>query len=84
MGEFEVYLQGGPPWGFRLQGGREFRMPIRIAKVEPSGKAHNGGVQVGDHVTEIEEVSTSNMYHTEALTAVKKAQYSLSLLLTKI
>ena len=34
MVDFEVYLQGGSPWGFRLQGGREFRMPIRIAKVK--------------------------------------------------
>lgn len=30
---FEVYLQGGSPWGFRLQGGKEFRAPLLIAKV---------------------------------------------------
>ena len=30
---FEVVLNGGAPWGFRLQGGKEFRAPLRIAKV---------------------------------------------------
>lgn len=30
---FEVQLQGGSPWGFRLQGGKEFRAPLLIAKV---------------------------------------------------
>ena len=33
MAEFEVYLQGGSPWGFRLQGGKEFRLPLKISKV---------------------------------------------------
>lgn len=30
---YEVVLSGGAPWGFRLQGGKEFRAPLRIAKV---------------------------------------------------
>ena len=29
---YEVVLSGGAPWGFRLQGGKEFRAPLRIAK----------------------------------------------------
>jgi len=28
-------LQGGAPWGFTLQGGREHREPLLISKVEP-------------------------------------------------
>lgn len=28
-----MILEGGTPWGFRLQGGREFEEPITIAKV---------------------------------------------------
>ena len=30
---FQVCLTGGAPWGFRLHGGKEFRAPLRIAKV---------------------------------------------------
>lgn len=33
MAEYEVFLQGGSPWGFRLQGGKEFRKPLRISRV---------------------------------------------------
>ena len=33
MTTFTVVLTGGSPWGFRLQGGREFNEPVRIAKV---------------------------------------------------
>lgn len=30
---FTIVIEGGAPWGFRLQGGREFRSPLRIAGV---------------------------------------------------
>lgn len=30
---YAVVLKGGPPWGFRIQGGREFNEPITVAKV---------------------------------------------------
>lgn len=33
-GEFVcVSMTGGAPWGFRLQGGREQKQPLRVAKV---------------------------------------------------
>ena len=31
--EFEIKLEGGGPWGFRLQGGKDFGTPLTIAKV---------------------------------------------------
>lgn len=31
--QFDIVLTGGAPWGFRLQGGREFRSPLQVAKV---------------------------------------------------
>ena len=30
---YTVILEGGSPWGFRLEGGSEFNEPLRIAKV---------------------------------------------------
>lgn len=83
MAEFEVFLQGGSPWGFRLQGGKEFRVPLRISKIEHGGKADIAGIKVGDEVTEINEVKTETLYHTEALTAVKRAHSTLSLVLLR-
>lgn len=31
--EFTVLLEGGRPWGFTLQGGADFRSPLKIGKV---------------------------------------------------
>ena len=30
---FTVVIEGGRPWGFTLQGGLEFRAPLRVGKV---------------------------------------------------
>ena len=32
-GQFQVALEGGSPWGFTLQGGVDFRSPLRVGKV---------------------------------------------------
>lgn len=31
--DFEVELKGGAPWGFRIQGGKEFHSAIKITFV---------------------------------------------------
>ena len=31
--EVVLSLSGGPPWGFRLQGGAEHHRPLQVAKV---------------------------------------------------
>ena len=33
---FSVVVEGGRPWGFSLQGGLEFRAPLRVGKVSAS------------------------------------------------
>ena len=32
-GGFIVLMEGGGPWGFSLQGGTDFRSPLRISRV---------------------------------------------------
>jgi len=32
-GQFQVALEGGSAWGFTLQGGVDFRSPLRVGKV---------------------------------------------------
>ena len=32
-GEYVVSLTGGGPWGFRLQGGKDFGTPLSVARV---------------------------------------------------
>ncbi|XP_063691438.1 histone-lysine N-methyltransferase, H3 lysine-79 specific-like isoform X9 [Bolinopsis microptera] len=78
--DFEVELKGGAPWGFRIQGGREFHSPIRINFLKPGGKASSSkALRVGDTVTLINTSPTLNMTHTQAEQAIKRAGTCLSL-----
>ncbi|PAA63104.1 hypothetical protein BOX15_Mlig018317g1 [Macrostomum lignano] len=43
----------GTPWGFRLQGGRDFNSALTIQKVSKGGMAERHGVCVGDRVVSI-------------------------------
>ena len=40
---FTVVVEGGRPWGFTLQGGLEFRAPIRVGKVREGGREREKG-----------------------------------------
>lgn len=35
MSSYTVTLNGPAPWGFRLQGGKDFNMPLTISRVSP-------------------------------------------------
>ncbi|XP_052767527.1 serine/arginine repetitive matrix protein 2-like isoform X6 [Mya arenaria] len=81
---FTVTLKGGLPWGFRLQGGREFNEPIRIAKINPNSKAYNEGIQVGDYVEGINGQKARGLEHQEAQRLIKTATDELILELTRV
>lgn len=54
MDSFKVVLEGPAPWGFRLQGGKDFNVPLSISRLTPGGKAAQAGVAVGDWVLSID------------------------------
>uniref|UniRef100_A0A8C2B7D2 PDZ and LIM domain 5a n=1 Tax=Cyprinus carpio TaxID=7962 RepID=A0A8C2B7D2_CYPCA len=64
-GKYSVVLQGPAPWGFRLQGGKDFNMPLSISRLSDGGKAAKAGVAVGDLVLSIDGISTDGMNHLE-------------------
>lgn len=37
MDSFKVVLEGPAPWGFRLQGGKDFNVPLSISRVSLGG-----------------------------------------------
>ncbi|XP_052235392.1 uncharacterized protein LOC127847484 isoform X10 [Dreissena polymorpha] len=81
---FKVTLKGGLPWGFRIQGGREFNKPIRIAKINPNSKACNEGIEVGDYVDSINGQRTSGLEHQDVQRLVKTASDQLILELHRV
>ncbi|KAM4637058.1 LIM domain-binding protein 3 isoform 4-T4 [Discoglossus pictus] len=80
---YTVTLSGPGPWGFRLQGGKDFNMPLTISRVTPGSKAAQANVNQGDMVVAIDGVNTDGMTHLEAQNKIKSASYNLGLTLQK-
>ncbi|XP_060896431.1 LIM domain-binding protein 3a isoform X2 [Labrus mixtus] len=83
MSAYTVSLPGPGPWGFRLQGGKDFNMPLTISRITPGSKAAQGNLVQGDVIVAIDGVSTDGMTHLEAQNKIKMANYNLALTMTK-
>ncbi|XP_060894866.1 PDZ and LIM domain protein 5a isoform X5 [Labrus mixtus] len=80
---YNATLLGPAPWGFRLQGGKDFNMPLTISRLTDAGKAVKGGIAVGDLVLSIDGIATEGMNHLEAQNKIKSCTGNLSLTLQK-
>ncbi|XP_061491015.1 LIM domain-binding protein 3 isoform X6 [Rhineura floridana] len=80
---YSVTLNGPGPWGFRLQGGKDFNMPLTISRITPGSKAAQSQMNQGDMVIAIDGANTDGMTHLEAQNKIKSASYNLSLTLQK-
>uniref|UniRef100_A0A0B7A9T0 Sorbin and SH3 domain-containing protein 1 n=1 Tax=Arion vulgaris TaxID=1028688 RepID=A0A0B7A9T0_9EUPU len=76
MSTFTVVLTGGSPWGFRIQGGREFNEPVTIAKINPNSKAFYEGMQVDDTLLAINGQQIHGLNHNEVQALIKNASTS--------
>uniref|UniRef100_A0A3Q3S3T5 PDZ and LIM domain 7 n=1 Tax=Mastacembelus armatus TaxID=205130 RepID=A0A3Q3S3T5_9TELE len=83
MSTYSVTLKGPAPWGFRLQGGKDFSMPLTVSRLTPGGKAAQAGVGVGDWVVSIGDSVAEEMTHVEAQNKIRAATDSLTLTLSK-
>ncbi|KAM3860146.1 LIM domain-binding protein 3b [Diretmus argenteus] len=83
MSTYTVTLNGPAPWGFRLQGGKDFNMPLTISRITPGSKAAGGSLAQGDIISAIDGVSTEGMTHLEAQNKIKCASTKLSLSMHK-
>ncbi|XP_041760444.1 PDZ and LIM domain protein 7 isoform X2 [Coregonus clupeaformis] len=83
MNIYCITLNGPAPWGFRLQGGKDFSMPLTVSRLTPGGKAVQAGVGVGDWVVSIGETNAEDMTHVEAQNKIRAAEESLTLTLSK-
>ncbi|KAG7464854.1 hypothetical protein MATL_G00170050 [Megalops atlanticus] len=83
MNVYSVTLSGPAPWGFRLQGGKDFSMPLTVSRLTPGGKAAQAGVGVGDWVVSIGDSNAEDMTHVEAQNKIRAATDSLTLTLSR-
>nr|XP_033782920.1 PDZ and LIM domain protein 7 isoform X3 [Geotrypetes seraphini] len=83
MSVFKVTLEGPAPWGFRLQGGKDFSMPLSISRLSPGGKASLAGVAVGDWLLSIDGDNAGAMTHIEAQNKIRSCSEKLALRLSR-
>uniref|UniRef100_A0A671XUF3 PDZ and LIM domain 5b n=1 Tax=Sparus aurata TaxID=8175 RepID=A0A671XUF3_SPAAU len=80
---YSVSLAGPAPWGFRLQGGKDFCLPLTISRLTDGGKAARAKMSVGDIILSINGISTDGMNHLEAQNKIKACTGQLSLTLQR-
>ncbi|KAK6641825.1 hypothetical protein RUM44_013543 [Polyplax serrata] len=61
------------PWGFRLQGGKDFGQPLIIQKVNSNSIAEKAGLQPGDALIRINNVELFDLAHKDAQNAIVRA-----------
>ncbi|XP_077465541.1 PDZ and LIM domain protein 7 isoform X3 [Stigmatopora argus] len=83
MNVYSVTLSGPAPWGFRLQGGKDFSMPLTVSRLTTGGKAAQAGIGVGDWVVSIDDLNSEDLTHVEAQNKIRAASDSLSLTLNR-
>nr|AEY80343.1 ENIGMA class LIM protein ML108023b [Mnemiopsis leidyi] len=79
-----IVLPGSVPFGFKMQGGREYRAPLTILSVSAGSKAFTQGLRDGDVLLKINSSVTHNLEHTEAMKLIKTAKGGLNLTLTRV
>ncbi|KAL4240514.1 hypothetical protein ACF0H5_001305 [Mactra antiquata] len=80
-----IWLQrpsGDIPWGFRLQGGREYAEPLSVQRVTP-GTVAASGLNPGDVILKIGNVNATNITHNEAQEVITGASNILQLTIQK-
>ncbi|XP_036875976.1 PDZ and LIM domain protein 5 isoform X17 [Manis javanica] len=83
MSNYSVSLVGPAPWGFRLQGGKDFNMPLTISSLKDGGKASQANVRIGDVVLSIDGINSHGMTHLEAQNKIKGCTGSLNMTLQR-
>ncbi|CAF4123171.1 unnamed protein product [Rotaria socialis] len=71
------------PWGFRLQGGSDFSIPLSIQLVNPDTPAHAYGINAGDQVIAINGRNVANVTHQEAKMEITRSGNELELTVIK-
>ncbi|XP_076247135.1 PDZ and LIM domain protein Zasp isoform X3 [Calliopsis andreniformis] len=63
----------GSPWGFRLQGGKDFGTPLVVQKVNSGSPAEAAGLKAGDAVIRVNSTDMFNLRHKDAQDVIVRA-----------
>ncbi|XP_069486656.1 PDZ and LIM domain protein 5 isoform X2 [Ambystoma mexicanum] len=83
MSVYSISLPGPGPFGFRLQGGRDFNTPLTIARLNDGGKAAQAHVGIGDKVLTIDGIRVDGITHLDAQNMIRACSGALNMTLQK-
>lgn len=78
-----IAMTGGAPWGFRLQGGKEQKQPLQIAKVRSKSKAAKAGLCEGDEVVSINGKPCGDLTYAEVIVLMESLTDVLQMLIKR-
>ncbi|XP_072921269.1 synaptopodin-2-like isoform X2 [Hemitrygon akajei] len=78
-----ITVDGGPPWGFRLQGGKEHKQPLQVSKVRKKSKACKAGLCEGDELISINSRPCSELTHSEVMQLIDGSSDTLQILIKR-
>ncbi|CAH1735981.1 unnamed protein product [Aphis gossypii] len=74
-----IVLNEGPPWGFRMTGGKNTGSPLKIARVNNAGKAAKSGVREGFLIESINSASVDHLTSNEAQALIRNSGDTLTI-----
>ncbi|XP_012583160.1 PREDICTED: synaptopodin-2 isoform X3 [Condylura cristata] len=78
-----ISMTGGAPWGFRLQGGKEQKQPLQVAKIRSQSKASGSGLCEGDEVVSINGNPCADLTYPEVIKLMESVTDSLQMLIKR-
>ncbi|XP_012879186.1 PREDICTED: synaptopodin-2 [Dipodomys ordii] len=78
-----ISMTGGAPWGFRLQGGKEQKQPLQVAKIRSQSKASGSGLCEGDEVVSINGNPCTDLTYPEVIKLMESIVDSLQMLVKR-
>uniref|UniRef100_A0A1Q3FVA4 Putative adaptor protein enigma n=1 Tax=Culex tarsalis TaxID=7177 RepID=A0A1Q3FVA4_CULTA len=73
----------GQPWGFRLQGGKDFSAPLVLQRVNGGSVADQAGLMPGDALVKVNSTEVFNLRHKEAQDVIVAAGNSFELTVSR-
>jgi C-terminal processing protease CtpA/Prc len=80
-----IYIERQDPtqsWGFRLQGGSDYRLSLSVKKVVPNSPAYNR-LHPGDVIVAIQGQDATSLSHQQSHDLIKDSGNSLNLMVRK-
>ncbi|XP_036848972.1 synaptopodin-2 isoform X3 [Manis javanica] len=78
-----ISMTGGAPWGFRLQGGKEQKQPLQVAKIRSQSKASRSGLCEGDEVVSINGNPCADLTYPQVIKLMESITDSLQMFIKR-